>query len=43
MESIKTVILLTLLTLLMVWIGGMIGETSGHVDRSVDRCWDQLL
>lgn len=29
MESIKTVILLTLLTLLMVWIGGMIGGTSG--------------
>ncbi|WP_353661901.1 zinc metalloprotease HtpX [Hydrogenimonas sp. SS33] len=29
MEAVKTVILLTLLTLLMVWIGGMFGGTSG--------------
>ena len=29
MEAVKTVILLTLLTLLMVWIGGIFGGTSG--------------
>ncbi len=29
MEAVKTVILLTLMTLLMVWIGGLFGGTSG--------------
>ncbi|BDY12645.1 zinc metalloprotease HtpX [Hydrogenimonas cancrithermarum] len=29
MEAVKTVILLTLMTLLMVWIGGIFGGTSG--------------
>ncbi|WP_201352508.1 zinc metalloprotease HtpX [Hydrogenimonas urashimensis] len=29
MEAVKTVVLLTLMTLLMVWIGGMFGGTTG--------------
>ncbi len=29
MEAVKTVVLLTLMTLLMVWVGGMFGGTSG--------------
>ena len=31
MEAVKTVVLLTLMTLLMVWVGGMFGGTTGMV------------